>query len=106
MKPSKAVKKSRKAGLRKTQKAGKASKTISLQAVAEEPKAKRRYILLRDVGVLYRPVKKPVTLRLDADVIAWFKKLGHGYQTRINRALRDMMEDEMKMKEEKKRPGE
>ena len=39
---------------------------------------------------LYRPVKKPVTLRLDSDVIAWFKDhaKGHGYQTEINRVLR------------------
>ena len=71
-------------------------KTISLQAVAEEPK--RRYVLLRDVGVLYRPIKKPVTLRLDADVIAWFKKSGRGYQTRINRTLRKVMEEETKKK--------
>ena len=32
--------------------------------------------------------KKPVTLRLDADVLAWFKSLGKGYQTRINAVLR------------------
>jgi uncharacterized protein (DUF4415 family) len=40
---------------------------------------------------MYRPIKKPVTLRLDADVIAWFKTQGRGYQTRINRALREVM---------------
>ena len=101
MKPSKAVKKGRRARPQKAQKPKKTPTTISLQAVAEEPK--RRYILLRDVGVLYRPIKKPVTLRLDADVIAWFKKSGRGYQTRINRALRKMMKDEMK---EGKRSGE
>jgi uncharacterized protein (DUF4415 family) len=56
------------------------------------------------VGVLYRPIKKPVTLRLDADVIAWFKTSGRGYQTRINRALRKMMEGEAK--KEKKSLGE
>jgi len=56
------------------------------------------------VGVLYRPIKKPVTLRLDGDVIAWFKKSGRGYQTRINRALRNLMKDEIK--EEKKPAGE
>jgi len=44
----------------------------------------------------YRPLKKPVTLRLDADVIAWFKKDGRRYQTRINSALRKVMELEMK----------
>lgn len=96
MKLSKAVKKGRKARAQKTQKPRKTPKTISLQAVAEDPKPKRRYILLRDVGVLYRPLKKPVTLRLDADVIAWFKKSGRGYQTRINRALRAMMKEETK----------
>jgi uncharacterized protein (DUF4415 family) len=91
MKPSKAVKKDRRAKLPKAQKTRKTSRTISLQAVAEE--SKRRYVLLRNVGVLYRPIKKPVTLRLDADVIAWFKKSGRGYQTRINRALRKIMKD-------------
>jgi len=44
-----------------------------------------------EMGGMYRPIKKPVTLRLDADVIAWFKAQGRGYQTRINRALRDVM---------------
>ena len=39
---------------------------------------------------LYKPVKQPETLRLDADVIAWFKEHaeGRGYQTEINRVLR------------------
>ena len=42
-------------------------------------------------GLFYRPVKKQITLRLDADVLAWFKRKvpgGRGYQTEINRALR------------------
>jgi|SRR5580704_7646995 uncharacterized protein (DUF4415 family) len=99
MKPSKAVKRGRKTTPQKKQKSKKVQKTISLQAVAEKPK--RRYVLLRDVGVLYRPIKKPVTLRLDGDVIAWFQKSGRGYQTRINRALRKLMEEE-----EKKASGE
>ena len=42
------------------------------------------------------PLKKPVTLRLDADVLAWFKKKGRGYQTRINRALRGLMMEQRK----------
>ncbi len=42
----------------------------------------------------YRPVKKPVTLRLDSDVLAWCKAKGPGYQTRINATLRRaMLED-------------
>jgi uncharacterized protein (DUF4415 family) len=36
----------------------------------------------------YPEKKKPVTLRLDADVLSWFKSLGKGYQTRINSVLR------------------
>jgi uncharacterized protein (DUF4415 family) len=48
------------------------------------------------ISDFYRPLKKPVTLRLDADVIAWFKKDGRRYQTRINSALRKVMEREMK----------
>ena len=43
-------------------------------------------------GVFYRPVKQQITLRLDADIIAWFKaqaRGGHGYQTDINGALRE-----------------
>lgn len=42
-------------------------------------------------GVFYRPVKQQITLRLDADIVAWFKKHardGRGYQAEINRALR------------------
>ena len=43
-------------------------------------------------GPLYRPVKQQITLRLDADVVAWFKANvpgGRGYQTEINRVLRE-----------------
>jgi uncharacterized protein (DUF4415 family) len=41
-------------------------------------------------GRFYRPVKQQLTLRLDADLVAWFKAKGSsGYQTRINRALRE-----------------
>ena len=42
-------------------------------------------------GRFYRPVKKAVSLRLDADVIAWLKKDGAGYQTRANQMLRERM---------------
>ena len=41
------------------------------------------------VGTLYRPIKKSVTIRLDSDLIAWFKAKGRGYQTAINRVLRE-----------------
>jgi len=45
-------------------------------------------------GRFYRPIKQSVTIRLDSDVVAWFKaraNKGH-YQTSINQALRDYME--------------
>lgn len=46
-------------------------------------------------GLFFRPIKQQLTLRIDADVIAWFKShtpRGQGYQTRINRALREYVE--------------
>lgn len=44
------------------------------------------------VGKFYRPIKKPLTIRVDADVLAWLKGTGRGYQTRINALLRSAME--------------
>ena len=40
---------------------------------------------------LYRPVKRQLTVRLDADVIAWLRQQGKGYQTRLNQLLREVM---------------
>ena len=37
------------------------------------------------------PVKVSLSIKIDADVLAWFKSQGKGYQTRINKALRDVM---------------
>lgn len=39
----------------------------------------------------YRPVKQQLTVRLDADVVAWLRREGNGYQTRLNQILRDAM---------------
>ena len=47
-------------------------------------------------GRFYRPVKQQLTLRIDADVIAWYKSQGKGYQTRINELLRQAMQEEIK----------
>lgn len=43
-----------------------------------------------DRGRFFRPKKEPVTIRLDADVVDWFRREagGRGYQTAINAALR------------------
>lgn len=42
--------------------------------------------------VVWPQGKAPVTLRLDKDIIAWFKLRGRGYQTRINAVLRAFVE--------------
>lgn len=65
-----------------------------MRASADEGKRPRG--LMPDWAELYKPIKKPVTLRLDADVLAWFQRQGRGYQTRINRALRKLMLEERK----------
>lgn len=67
---------------------------MTLRASAES--SKRHSASMEDVLEFYKPIKKPVTLRLDADVLAWFKRDGRRYQTRINAALRRVMEREMR----------
>ena len=50
-------------------------------------------------GLFYRPIKKQITLRLDADLIDWFKRHhaeDEGYQTRINSALREYVSQQSK----------
>jgi hypothetical protein len=44
------------------------------------------------IGKFYRPKKESVTIRLDADVLAWLKATGEGYQTRISTYLRQLMQ--------------
>lgn len=70
----------------------------NLNQEAESGKKKPFSLQNLKIADLYRPLKKPVTLRLDADVLAWFKKDGSRYQTRINNALRKFMERELKDK--------
>ena len=60
---------------------------ISLQDAPELTQWRRAV-----VGKFYRPIKKPLTIRLDADVLAWLKSQGKGYQTRLNGLLRAAME--------------
>ena len=95
MKQTKRVTKSRKksghkAVTRSKSRSGKRG-GLSLMASVEDPKR-----VAARIADFYRPLKKPVTLRLDADVIAWFKKDGRRYQTRINAALRKVMEREIR----------
>ena len=44
-----------------------------------------------EIGKFHRPGKKPVTIRLDEDVLQWLKGYGRGYQTRANLLLRHAM---------------
>ncbi len=44
-------------------------------------------------GQFYRPVKKQLTVRIDADVLQWLKSQGKGYQRRLNAILRSAMLD-------------
>ena len=47
-------------------------------------------------GGLYRPVKRQLSVRIDADVLAWLKSLGKGYHSRLNEILRSAMFKELK----------
>ena len=56
----------------------KAKKGLKLRTLYASVEPTKRSAM-EDVGSLYRPLKKPITLRVDADVLAWFKKKGRGY---------------------------
>ena len=47
---------------------------------------------LKRATTAWPPAKQQLTIRLDADVLDWLKGQGKGYQTRINRILRVVME--------------
>lgn len=42
-------------------------------------------------GKFYRPIKRQLTVRIDADVLEWLKSQGKGYQSRLNHILRSAM---------------
>jgi uncharacterized protein (DUF4415 family) len=47
----------------------------------------------------YKPVKKQVTLRIDADILAWLRAKGaEGYQSRLNAVLRQVMLEDLQTK--------
>ena len=46
----------------------------------------------------YRPVKQQVTLRIDADILAWLRQHGRGYQSRLNSLLRSAMIEQLRGK--------
>ena len=49
-----------------------------------------------DAELVMPAKKKPVYIRLDPDVLEWFRSLGKGYQTKINSVLRNYMEHHRK----------
>ena len=63
---------------------GKDSPKLTADQIAHMKPANRQYWKVE-------PVKVAVSIKIDADVLAWFKSNGKGYQTRINKALRDVM---------------
>jgi uncharacterized protein (DUF4415 family) len=46
------------------------------------------------IGKYYRPLKTPVSVRIDNDVLAWLRSKGEGHISRINGILRERMEQE------------
>ncbi len=65
-------------------------KSRQIKRTAEHPEADVSHVVR---GILRRglrpvPPKASVSLRLDADVLDWFKSQGRGYQTRMNAVLR------------------
>jgi uncharacterized protein (DUF4415 family) len=65
---------------------------IDLSDIPEvTPEMFARAVLRRDFKPI--PRKKQLTLRVDSDVVDWYKKQGRGYQTRINSLLRAYMDE-------------
>lgn len=79
--------------------------TLTAKLKKEADKLKRRAINLSDPdapeiahwrnavrGKFYRPIKQQITVRIDADVLDWFKHHSDRYQTLINKVCREYME--------------
>jgi len=65
---------------------------IDLSDIPEiTPEMFARGIVRRGLKPVVR--KKQLTLRMDSDVIEWFKRQGRGYQTKINALLRAYMDE-------------
>jgi uncharacterized protein (DUF4415 family) len=71
-----------------------AQKDREIAVTAEHPEAKVKHIVRGIVrrGLRPLPPKASIALRVDADVLEWFKSQGPGYQTRMNAVLRAFKE--------------
>lgn len=67
-----------------------AMKDADIRITAEHPEAEMAHIVKGIVRRGLKPVasKASISLRVDADVLEWYKAQGPGYQTRINAVLR------------------
>ena len=61
---------------------------IDYSDIPSLPKEQLRHVRR---GAFYRPVKRQITARVDADVLEWLKGQGRGYQSRMNAILRREM---------------
>jgi uncharacterized protein (DUF4415 family) len=67
------------------------SENIDLSDVPEVTPERFARAVVR-AGLAPLRVKEQITLRLDSDVLVWFRAQGKGYQTKINSLLRAYME--------------
>jgi uncharacterized protein (DUF4415 family) len=76
------------------------------QAASEDPDASLTTPAdWTDARVVWPVDKEPITLRLDKDVLAWFRGHGRGYQTRINSVLRAFVEAQKHQGRGRLKPG-
>jgi uncharacterized protein (DUF4415 family) len=71
-------------------------KAVKAKTAAKRPVAKKKAVKsaapkAKGLAGLFKPVKQSVTIRLDSDVVSWFKKQADKYQTEINSVLRKHM---------------
>ena len=85
--------KQKKRVIKRRKKGGKIS-NLAAAAGLRAGQRRRSLHLPEELSGMYKVMKKPVTLRLDADILSWFQRDGRGYQTRINEALRKVMTEE------------
>jgi uncharacterized protein (DUF4415 family) len=64
------------------------SNAIADLTIPTLPFCPRKYGKAAVIGKYYRPLKTPISLRIDADLLAWLKTKGENYNSRINTILR------------------
>lgn len=71
-----------------------AMRNSEIKLTPEHPEADVRHIVrgIARRGLKTIPPKKSISLRIDADVLEWFKRKGPGYQTKMNAVLRAFKE--------------